>query len=334
MDSMRRRVMFGGVGLVATPLVAHGQAGARVPPDRAIRLGVLFSGTPMRWELIDRALVEGLRDYGYIEGMNVSIVRRAGTWPDNRMEGYAQELAAMKLDVIYTSCGWTAAEAGKATSTTPIIFGKTSDPVARGLVKSLARPGGNMTGRTGRVPGLAPKMLELLHETLPEVKHVGVLMDSRFKALLERYREAEGTAHALGVKLARIDYQSIAQVDAAIATLRASGVGALLALPDDDSMSEYLDQLHAATVILRMPIFYPSRELIELGGFMSYGPDSYEIYRAAVAYIDRVVKGANPAELPVEQPSRIEFTINLRRANALGITIPRSALMRADYVVR
>lgn len=330
----RRRVVLAAVATIAAPVVARGQTAMRDALDRPIRLGVLFSGSPMRWELIDRALVDGLRDHGYVEGKNITIVRRAATWPDDRMEGFARELAAMKLDVIYTSCGWTAAAAGKATSTTPIIFGKTSDPVARGLVKSLARPGSNLTGRTGRVPGLAPKMLELLHETLPEVKQVGVLMDPRFKALLERFREAESTAGALGIKLARIDYQSITKVDAAIATLRDSGVKALLALPDDDSMSEYLDQLHAVTVILRMPIFYPSRELVEFGGFMSYGPDSYEIYRAAVAYIDRVVKGANPAELPVEQPSRLELAINLRRANALGITIPRSALMRADYVVK
>ena len=316
------------IGLLVAPTAPA------APPDRTIQIGVLFSGGPSRWEMIDRAVVDGLRDHGYIEGRNVTIVRRAGTYPDSRMDGYAQELAGMKLDVIYTSCGWTAAAAGKATSTTPIVFGKASDPVARGLVKTLARPGANITGHTGRVPGLTPKMLELLHETLPDVRHVGVLLDARSKASRERFLEADAAARTLDLKLTAIDYGTIPTVDAALVAVRAAGVTALLTLPDDDLMADFLDQLHAATVMLRMPIVYPSRDMVASGGLMSYGPDSYTIYRRAVRYVDRIVNGANPGDLPIEQPTGSEFVINLKRANALGITIPRAALLRADYVMK
>ncbi len=337
MNESRRSMLRGTIGVSAMSAVpfAFGLSRAlAAPPGRTVRVGVLFSGSPVRWELIDRALIDGLREHGYAEGRNVVITRRAGTYPDDRMESYAKELAGMKLDAIYTSCGWTAAAASKATSLTPIIFGKVSDPVGRGLVKSLAKPGTNLTGRTGRVPQLAPKMLELLRETLPDVKHVGVLMDGRSKANQARYVEAETAASAMHLKLTAIDWHRIKNVDAAIVTLRAAEVSALLTLPDDDLVAEFLDQLHAATVLLRLPIIYPSRELVESGGFMSYGPDSYDIYRRSVAHLDRVLNGANPAELPIEQPTSLDLAINLKRANALGITIPRSALMRADYVVK
>lgn len=334
MNLPRRRIVLGSAAFAAAPLAFRTANTFATPPDRVVRIGVLFSGGPSRWELIDRALIDGLREHGYVEGRNIVIARRAGTYPDERMEGYASELASMKLDAIYTSCGWTAAAASKATASTPIIFGKVSDPVGRGLVKSLAKPGTNLTGRTGRVPQLTPKMLELLRETLPDVKHVGVLMDGRSRAAQARFGEAQIAAHALNLKLTAIDLHQIKSVDAAVSVLRAAEVAALLTLPDDDLVAEFLDQLHAATVLLRLPIIYPSRELVEAGGFMSYGPDSYEIYRRSVAHLDRVIKGANPAELPIEQPTALNLAINLRRANALGISVPRATLMRADYVVR
>lgn len=333
MSLTRRRLLFGALACSSAPLLLRARAAVAAPTDRVVRVGVLFSGSPWRWELIDRALIAGLSEHGYIEGRNIAITRRAGTYPDDRMEGYASELAGMKLDAIYTSCGWTAAAASKATSQTPIIFGKVSDPVARGLVKSLAKPGTNLTGRTGRVPQLAPKMLELLHQTLPNAKHVGVLMDGRSKAVQVRFAEADTAARAMHLRLSAIDLHRIQTVDAAVSTLRAAEVSALLTLPDDDLVAEFLDQIHQATVLLRLPIIYPSRELVEFG-VMSYGSDSYDIYRRSVVHLDRVIKGANPAELPIEQPNSIDLAINLKRANALGITLPRATLMRADYVVR
>ncbi len=329
----RRQALRGILSGFAVTTVAGRHARA-VQDARPVRVGLLLSGTPDRWAMIEQSVRAGLAELGYVEEKNLSLLKRSGTYPDSRMAQHARDLVASDVGVIITSCGWTARSAMRATSTIPIILGGIANPVGRGFVKNLARPGINVTGVTGSVNGLAPKMLEHLAASFPRAKSIGAVINVASVDQREILERLEPVSQSLGVSLIAVDIERFATPGVARDELRSMGVQALLVLPEDDRFLEFFDSILATGLALRMPTMFSKRDFVELGGLMSFGPDPRDLFRRTARYVDRIARGANAAELPIEQPKNLELTINLDRANALGIVISRSILMRADYVVK
>lgn len=320
---------------VAAMLLLMGLSAAQAaPPEKTIRVGILLSGSVQQWAHLENAIVAGLSDHGYIEGKNLIVVRRYGELEGERIERFAQELAAMNLDAIVTTCTGTTRRAKAAAASTPIVMAGAPDPVGEGLVKSLARPGTNVTGRSTQTSELQPKRLELLRSAFPEGAQIAVLMNSRNPVHEVLWREAEASAQSLNMKLVRIETRGAAGLDGAFDNLAKSGARAILVLSDDPTMIEFRDQIVAAATRLDLPSMFGYRESVEAGGLMSYGPNLHDDYRLSAAYVVKVANGANPAELPIEQPTQFELVINLKTAAALGITLPRALLLRADELIR
>ncbi len=330
---MQTRIKRWSIAITTLLLLTVAVQGAlAAPPERTVRIGILTSTTEERGAKLERSLVDGLRDRGYVEGKNLVIVRRTGRYPG--LDPYAKELGEMKLDAIVTSCGYSTALAVKATKTTPIVMGSVTDPVGYGFVKSLAHPGTNVTGTSASIPGLAPKMLEYLHLALPSVRRVGVLVNAKNPAQQAPMRDAEAAAQSLGIALIAIDVRQLSTDAAAHEVIRQAGANALMALPDDDLFRMFLPSIYAASEALRIPTFFNKSDSVGSGGTLSYGPDSFEAFRRSAEYVNKVANGTSPAELPVEQPMKMEFVINMKRAATFGLTIPRAALLRADWVVQ
>ncbi len=282
------------------------------------------------------AFRQGLRELGHVEGRNLLIEYRDAEGKTERFPALAAELAARKVDVIVTTGGTLAALAAKqATTTLPIVFAAVGDPVAEGLVTSLARPGGNVTGLAVLVPELIPKSLELLKQAVPEVSRVALLlkpdaMPDRVRN--DRLKAAVGAAEALGVRLQVVEARRSEDIDRAFSDMTKAGAGALtvMATPLFDAERRRLVDLAAKN---RLPTVYSTRSYVEAGGLMSYGPDMADLFRRAATYVDKILKGARPSDLPVEQPTKFELVINLKTAKALGLTIPPSLLGRGDQVI-
>jgi len=302
--------------------------------ERTIRLGVLFSGSTGQWAYLDAALLTGLRDQGYVEGRNLVVVRRYWEFQTAaRLKSSAAELAALKLDAIVTTCNMTTRAAMDATGSTPIVMAVVSDPVGRGLVKSLARPGGNVTGRSAQLADLEPKQLQLLRAVVPDGARIAVLLNSRNPVHESQWREMAAAARALNMNPVRVEVRGFAGLDAALDSLAKSDVRGLMILSDDALTIEGRDRIIAAAARLRLPSVSGFPAYAEDGGLMAYGEDTAEGFRRSAAYVVKVANGANPAELPIEQPTRFELVINLKTAAALGITIPRELLARADRTI-
>ena len=282
------------------------------------------------------AFRQGLRELGYVEGSNVLIEYR---WAEGKMERLpvlAAELVARKVDVILTAGGTVAALAAKqATTTVPIVFGVVGDPIAEGLVSSLARPGGNVTGLSNVTNDLVGKWLELLKLVTPGVSLIAVLMkpDSMpEEARKVRLKEVDVSGQALGVQLQVVEARGPADFDRAFSEMSAKGAVALLVLttPVFDIERQRIVDLAAQN---RLPSMYASRNYVESGGLMCYGPNFADLYRRAAGYVDKILKGAKAADLPVEQPTKFELVINRKAANALGLTVPPMLLAQADEVI-
>ncbi len=318
-------------GLLAAPLAAEAQQAAKIP-----RIGYLvpnLAASPHQHE----AFRQGLRDLGYLEGRNLVIEYRNAEGKLERLPALAAELVALKVDVIVAAPGTLPALAAKqATRTLPTVFIGVGDPVTSGFVTSLARPGGNLTGLSALTPELVGKWLELLKQAVPGVSRVAVLWQPG--AVGERtekdlLKEADVAAQALGVRLQFVEARGPADVDRAFLDMTRARAGALtvLSTPMFGSERRRLVELAAKN---RLPTVYSFREFVDAGGLMSYGPDLADMFRRAATYVDKILKGAKPADLPVEQPTRFELVINLKTAKALGLTIPQSVLIRADEVIR
>ena len=330
---MERRRFLGTVGLsvLAAPLAAEA-----LPAARTARIGYLaanLAANPHRLE----AFRQGLRDLGYVEGGNLVIEYRDAEGKFERLPALAAELVALKVDVIVTAEGTPAALAAKqASRTLPIVFATAGDPVASGLVTSLARPGGNVTGLSILGPELFGKWLELLTQALPGVKRVAVLWQRG--VLSERtdkdtLKEADVAARALGVWLQFVEARGPADFDRAFSEMTRARAGALTVMGSNMFLGERrrLVDLSAKN---RLPAVYPWREFVDAGGLMAYGPDLQDLSRRAATYVDKILKGAKPDDLPVEQPTKFELVINLKTAKTLGLTIPPSLLARADEVIQ
>ncbi len=323
---MERRTFMALVsgGLLAAPLAAEAQRPSKVP-----RVGVIGERSPSDPFLA--AFRQGLRELGYAEGQSIVIEYRYGHGMLDRVPNLAAELIRLNVDVLVVG-GTVAAQSAKAlTPTVPIVFVLAGDPVGSGLVASLARPGGNATGMSNFVSELGGKQLELLKVAVPQVSRVTVLYNPANPGpALDRTRKA---AQALAVELQVLEVRQPNHLASAFSALTPWRPGALLAL-SDPVLGNELAQLAKLAIKHRLPAMYSRREFTEAGGLLAYGPSFEDNYRRAATYVDKILKGAKPADLPVEQPTKFEFVINLKTAKALGLTIPQSLLLRADEVIR
>jgi ABC-type uncharacterized transport system substrate-binding protein len=331
MDRVHRRDFLIAAGaLLAAPLAAEAQQAAKVA-----RIGYLstnLAALPNRPE----AFRQGLRDLGYVEGRNLVIEYRYAEGKVEQLPALAAELVALKVDVIVASGTLAALAAKQATSTLPIVFSPAGDPVGSGLVTSLARPGGNVTGLSAFAPELVGKRLELLKQAVPGVSRVAVLWQPGAfgeRAEMDTLKRAEVAARDLGVPLQFVEARGPADFDRAFSDMTRARAGALTVLASNMFNSERRRLVDLAAKN-RLPALYSARELVDAGGLMSYGANLADLNRRAATYVDKILKGTKPADLPVEQPTKFELVINLKTAKALGLTIPQSVLARADEVIQ
>ena len=299
-------------------------------PKKVPRIGLLVpsSSDSTRKD----AFLQGLRDLGYVEGKNITIEYRYTEGQLDRLPDLAAELVRLKVDLIVTGAISSVRAAKKATTTIPIVFASVGDAVDSGLVASLARPGGNATGLTFFAPELDGKRLELLKEAFPNVTRVGFLwrVPSTRGDLL---KEAEPVAKTLGLRLQSLEVRGPDDFESAFKAAKSGGAEALIVISNPLS-NTYRARIVDLAAKNRLPGIYPSTDFVEDGGLMSYGADILDNWRRAATYVDKILKGANPSDLPVEQPKKFEFVINLKAAKQIGVTIPPNVLARADRVIR
>ena len=317
-------------GLVAAPLPADSQQ-----PGKVYRIGILGSSptTASRAVPVYEAFAEGLRERGWVEGQNIVIERR---WSEGRAERFpslAAELVSLKVDVIVAGPTPPAVAAKNATGTIPIVMWGVGDPVGQGLIASLARPGGNVTGLSFSVGSETfGKGLELLKETVPKVRRVAVLSNPANASHALAIENVKVAARLLGVQLQLLEARGPEEFDGAFAAMAKERVAALL-VPTDPVFFLHRARLADLAAKNRLPSVHSLREYVEAGGLMSYGPSLADLGRRAATFVDKILKGAKPADLPVEQPTKFELVINLKTAKALGLTIPQSLLLRTDQVI-
>jgi putative ABC transport system substrate-binding protein len=326
---MRRRAfLYGSVAALATPLAAQAlQAG------KVYRIGYLGFTPPHLGGTAHLPLVRRLRELGWVEGKNIEIEARYSEAKYERLPDLAAEVVQLRVDVLVAVAATATRAAKEATTTIPIVSVAVQDPVALGLVQSLARPGGNITGPTltGGL-AIAGKQLELLKETVPRVSRVAVLWNPTNPMLAQQVRDMEVEARALRVQLQPVEARGPEEFDGAFAAVVRASAGALL-VATDPVFAFHRTQLSSLAARNRLPAMYGLRDHVEAGGLMAYGASVPDLYRSAATYVDKILKGAKPADLPMEQPTKFEFVINLKTAKALGLTIPPSLLARADQVI-
>jgi len=308
--------------LTLASLAVEAQSPAKVP-----RIGVVIGGSP------PLGFVEGLRDLGYVEGRNIVIEYRAFEGRAERFPEIIAEFVRLKVDVIVSSSTPAVKAAKEATSTIPIVMAGLTDPVGAGLVASLSRPGGNITGLTNIFTELSAKRLELLKETVSGVARVAVLWNPNHPGQPLAFKQTQVAAQALGVTALSVEVRRREDFESAFRRLAPERPGALLVLPDPVTLfhRKLVTDFEAKN---RLPAMYAARERVEAGGLIAYGPSVPDLWRRAGIFVDKILKGAKPADLPVEQPTKFELVINLKTAKALGLTIPQSVLGRADQVIQ
>jgi len=307
---------------------------AAQPAGKVPRVGYLaaFSHSDPVSQRGLEAFRHGLRELGYVEGQNITIESRWAGGKDERLPVLAAELVRSKVDVIVAQSGAATKAVQQATRTIPIVMSLVNDPVGSGFVASLARPGGNVTGLTTMSPDLVSKRLELLKAVIPKVSRVAVLQNPGNPASAAMLREAEAAARTLGVQLQTLEARNAQEIESAFATMIRERTGAFLNLPDGLFFTQRR-QIAELAVKGRLPSIFGTSDYPNAGGLMGYGPNNSDLERHAATYVDRILKGARPADLPVEQPTKFDLVINLRTANAIGVTIPPSLLQRADQII-
>jgi putative ABC transport system substrate-binding protein len=327
-NDLKRRefiTLLGGTALV-WPLGARAQQLSKV-----YRIGFFNAGSntvPKAW----LAFTEGLRELGWIEGKNVLLERRYAENQLDRLPGLAAELVRLDVGVIVTAGTLAPLAAKRATSTIPIVMTSAGDPLGTGLVASLARPGGNVTGLSLMAPDLGGKRLELLKELLPGISHVAILWNAAnpYSALV--FKETQSGARTLRIEVQSLEVKGPGDFDGALDTAMRKRLDALITVEDPLTVT-YRKRIADFAALNRVPAIYGLREFAEAGGLMVYGANLADLYRRAATYVDKILKGANPADLPVEQPTKFELVINLKTAKALGITVPPTLLALADEVI-
>jgi putative tryptophan/tyrosine transport system substrate-binding protein len=298
-------------------------------PAKVRKIGVLRADSPPN--LSAETFQQAMRDLGYVEGKNIVIEYRYAEGKVARLSNLAEELVRLNVDVIW-ALGPAVSHAKNATKTIPIVITHVSDPVGSGLVASLARPGGNITGLSGVGPELGGKRLELLKEVIPKLSRVAFFGNSTAPAQAQ-LREIELAAGELGVKIQYLDVPSPKEIEPALLAASKGRAQAVL-ITRNPVTAIHFARIAELAVKNRLPTMYADREFVEAGGLMSYGPDYIFLYRRVAVYVDKILKGTKPADLPVEQPMKFEFVINLKTAKQIGLTIPPNVLARADKVLK
>jgi putative tryptophan/tyrosine transport system substrate-binding protein len=317
------------LSLLVAPLTAEAQQATKVH-----RIGRLSSGSPTELNPNLEAFRQGLRELGYVEGQNLVIESRYAEGSPERLRDLAVELVQCKVDVIVAVAAAATRAAQHATRTIPIVMAGTSNLVGDGLVASLARPGGNTTGFSNLTVELPGKRLELLKEAVPQSVRIAVLANPAASGYESAMNNLTVAARALGLQLHVVELRSPDELDATFAAMTRAGADALIVVGEP----LLLDSLRGRTVDLaakhRLPAMYSWRELVVAGGLMSYGPSLPDMHRRVATYVDKILKGAKPADLPVEQPRKFELVMNLKTAQTLGLTIPSNLLILADEMVK
>jgi len=308
--------------------VAQAQQAKKVP-----RIGYLSVLSPSSDSTRIEAFRQGLRELAYVEGQSISIESRYAEGKLNRLPDLAEELVRLKVDIIVVGGSTATGAAKNVTKLIPIVMAHGSDPVELGFVTSLARPGGNITGLTHLAPELGGKRLELLKDIIAQLSRVAVLTDPGTQGHGPQIREIEVAARALGLQLRPAEVRAPNELESAFSAMTTGRAGAFISLqlPTLDRLRERIVDLAAKN---RLPAMYPNSEYVETGGLMSYAADLVAMFRHSAIYVDKILKGAKPADLPVEQPKKFEFIINLKAAKQIGLTIPPNVLVRADRVIR
>lgn len=315
------------LGIGAKSIPVHALQPAKIP-----RIGWLsLSGAVAPWAL--DAFRAGLRDHGYDEGHNIAIEFRLAAGKSELLSTLATDLVRLPVDIILASATPASLAAKQATSTIPIIIVAVGDPVGTGLVSSLAKPGGNITGLATLIPELSAKRLELLKETFPHVSRVAVLYNPSNPAKERDWEETMEAARPLGVELLPVEVRTADEFEGAFATIVSSGAEALVTFVDPLTI-RHRQQIVAFATAKALPAMYGLDDFVEAGGLMAYGISFPALYRRAAVFVDKILKGAKPADLPVEQPMRLELVINLKTARDLGFKIPQSVLFRADRILQ
>lgn len=317
--------------LIAAALAWAGAARAQAPAT-VRRIGLLSSFSPSDTALWHQAFRLGLRDLGWVEGKNVSIEYRYAEGKIDRLPDIAADLVRLKVDVIVASVPTDAVAAQKATRAIPIVMAVAADPVGMGLVESLARPGGNVTGLSNMAVELVGKRLELLTEMVSKLSRVAVLWNPQGAASTLSWKELQLPARQLRIELHSLEVRSPDDFDQAFEAATRARVGALFIIPDQVVIAN-LQRIAGLAAKSRLPSIFQFSEFADAGGLVTYGPDRADLFRRAATFVDKILKGSKPGDLPVEQATRFELVVNMKTAKALGITIPQSILIRADRVI-
>ena len=322
------------VWLLLTFFVANVSLAQAQQPTKIPRIGFLLAVSPSVITTRVEAFRQGLRELEYIEGKNIVIEWRYAEEKLDRLPALAAELVRLKVGIIVTTGPGSTRAAKEATSTIPIVMAQDNDPVGNGFVASLAHPGGNITGLSTLGPELSGKRLELLTEVVPKLSRVAVLGTSTFAGHAQMLREVELAAGAFGVKLQYLDVLGPKDIDTAFRAAVKGRAEAVLMILAGAVASAHRTEIADLAVKNRLPVMYPESRYVEAGGLMFYGVNLLDLDRRAATYVDKILKGRTPADLPVEQPMKFEFIVNLKAAKAIGLTIPPNVLVRADKVIR
>jgi putative ABC transport system substrate-binding protein len=327
---MRKRVTRLALSLVGTMLLALCLPAGAQQPAKVYRIGTLDNSSPSGRTQLWEAFRQGLRELGYIEGKNIALQQRWAEGNRDRLPVLAAELVHLKVDVIVTAATSPALAAKKATSTIPIVMASQSDPVGTGLVVSLAKPGGNVTGLSSMNVETGGKRLELLKEAFPKVSRVALLQSTQSPS--PQSKELEIVARALGLQLQVVETGGAADFERGFQIMAKERTDALMVAAGQI----FAERRRVVEVVAksRLPAMYPESAYVDAGGLMAYGVSPEDLFRRAATYVDRIFRGAKPADLPVEQPTKFEFVVNLKTAKQIGLIIPPNVLARADRVIR
>jgi putative ABC transport system substrate-binding protein len=319
--------------VLSAMLFAVGGSAEAQQPVGIPRIGILIPSSVSFLSARVEAFRQRLREHGYVEGKNIVIEYRYAEGKRERLPDLAAELVRLKVDVIVTTGAVPVLAAKKASPTIPIVFASSSDPVGSGLVSSLAQPGGTITGLSQMAPDLDGKRLELLKEAFPKIVRVAFLWQAGGMRGNLELTDMEAAAKVLGIKLLSLPVRSLDDLESAFARAKREGAQTLIT-STGALINTQLRRVLDFAVKNRLPAMYPTSEFVEAGGLMSYGSDNTDLWRRAADFVDKILKGTKPADMPVEQPTKFEFLVNLKTAKQIGLTIPQKVLERADKVIR
>jgi putative ABC transport system substrate-binding protein len=331
MNTRRKLIIAIGGGALAAPFGSFAQQQGKV--WRIGFLGGRSRSTTSKPDIFYDAFVQGLRELGYVEGQNLVVEWRFADGNYERLPSLASELVNLKVDVLVAHATPPGQALQRATNTIPIVVASMNDPVGAGLVESLGRPGKNITGTSNMGNDLGPKQVELLKNLIPALSRIAVLLNPGSVGHAKYYKNVQSAAQRLGIKVLRVDARTSEEIERGLAAMAREHADALIVVPDSFLTGQRASMIADLAVKYRLPSMGPHTEDAVAGLLMSYGPSAVDVYRRAAAYVDKIVKGANPRDLPVEQPMKLESAINLKTAKALGIKIPQSIFLRADKVI-